>query len=129
MQLIGAIFGILFWSLIGAMFLRAGFKIVMKEKLEFGSAFGTVFITNIINVVVVFLVSIALGSANVSENIITGLPILFIPAGFLIQSAVISSRHNISFRKACLVSAAIIAVFLGLALITAGIIFAVMKFN
>lgn len=129
MQIIGAFLGILFWSLIGAVLLRAAFKWVMKGDLGFGEAYGTVFITYLINVVIGFIAGIALAGANVSEHVINALPILFMPIGFLIQSAVIASRHKLPFGKACLVSLAIIGVFLGLAIIIGGIIFIIIKAN
>jgi hypothetical protein len=129
MQIIGAFLGILFWSLFGAVLLRAAFKWVMKEDVKFGEAYSTVFITYLINVLLGFGIGVGLGSANASENLIKALPILFMPIGFLIQSAVIASRHKLPFGKACLVSLAIIGVFLGLAIVIGGIIFIIIKAN
>jgi hypothetical protein len=129
MQLIGGILGILIWSIFGAILLRAAAKWVVKVDLKFGEAYGTIFAIYVINVVVGFLVGSGLRSMEGSENLIKAAPILLLPLSFLIHAGLIGSNLKMSFKSACLVTLAMIAIVLGIGLVVGGVIFAVTKMN
>jgi len=125
--LIGALIGAAIGSLIGAIILRAAAKWVIKEDIAFGNAYVTVFIAYLINTVIGFIVGFAVGAATQSMEAVNAMTILMLPVGFLIQSGIIASRLKITFGKACLVSLAMIAVVIGIAIVLGGIIFVIMQ--
>jgi hypothetical protein len=114
--------------LIEAIILRAAAKWVLKEDILFGNAYVTVFISHLIYMVIKLVVRFFVGAATQSmeaDNAITLL--IMLPVGFLILAGIISSRLKTSFRKACLVSLAMIAMILGILIVVCGIVFIVMK--
>ena len=126
MEIIVALFRILLGSLLGAILLRAAIKWVVNEDVKFGKAFKTSLITHLILNFLLFGVVFVL--AVIIANRLTELMlILYIIGGFLIQSLVISSRHKLTFSKACLVSVVAVGLFLAIIIGITIIIFTIKK--
>jgi hypothetical protein len=118
-MIIGQLIGVVIGSLIAAIVLRAAAKWVQKMEVPYGQAYVTVLLANLINVVLGSILGYAVGSATQSMEAVNVASLLMLPVGFLILSGFISSRLQIAFGRACLVSLAMAAIGIGIALIVA----------
>jgi hypothetical protein len=102
--LCGGIIGLGIGGLIGAIILRAAAQWVKKIDIPFGSAFGTVLIAGVINYGIGFVFGLLIGAVAPGNQIAMALlQLVLFPIGFLIQAAVISGRHSVSFGSALLI--------------------------
>jgi|HubBroStandDraft_6_1064221.scaffolds.fasta_scaffold399626_2 hypothetical protein len=96
----GAIVG----SLVGAILLRAGAEFAENLQIKFGDAFLTVFLASLANGAVAVLIGVAYGAASPPAEFRRVAFICCYPLSFLIQSVIISARHNLSFWKGLRIS-------------------------
>jgi hypothetical protein len=89
--------------LLGAVILRAAAKWAEKMDLPFWSSVGTVFIYSLASCAIGSVVALLVGEMGDGprQRMLEG---LVAPAGFLVQSAVISGRHKLSFGKGIKIS-------------------------
>jgi hypothetical protein len=112
-MLCGGIIGTLIGSLIGAIILRAAVKWVKKLDIPFGSAYVTMLIAGFINYFLGFVVGAVVGmAAHGNESALIVMQLGLLPLGFLIQAAIISARHAMSFGSAVLVELAMMLITL-----------------
>jgi hypothetical protein len=109
--------------LIQAIILRAAAKWVLEEDILFGNAYVTAFISCLNYIVIDLVVSelvvrFVVGAATQPMDVVNTIifPIM-LPVWFLIQAGIISWRLKTSFRKACLVLLAMIAMIFWILLI------------
>jgi hypothetical protein len=119
--LIGFPIVLLIGSLIGAFVLRGGAYFVLREHVEFGTAFMTMLVANLINMIVGFLVGAGYGVATGSGEGKEVLSLLMLPVGFLIQSGIISNSLETDYGAACLVSLVMYVIWFVVILVLVGI--------
>ena len=122
MEIIVALIGAAFASLIGAVILREAAKWVIKEDVAYGNAYITVFSFVAFNMVIGKVIVFCVGEVGLSFGL-KALTLLMLPVGFLIQSAIISMGLKTSFGKACLIALAMTAVIIGILIMVGVIIF------
>ena len=85
------------------MILRAAAKWAEKMEIPFWSAVGTVLVYSLANLAIGSVVALLAGvmGAGPKHAMLQGLAA---PVGFLLQSAVISGRHNVAFGKGIKIS-------------------------
>jgi hypothetical protein len=91
--------GALVGSLVGAILLRAGAEFAENLQIKFGDAFLTVFLATMANGTVAFVIGVAYAAAVPPPEFRKVAFIAFYPVAFLIQSAVISARHNLTYWR------------------------------
>lgn len=118
-MIIGQLIGVGIGSLMVAIVLRAAAKWVQKLDVPYGQAYVTVLLPSLINVVLGSIVGYVVGSATQSMDAVNVASLLRLPVGFLIASGFISSRLEIPFGRACLISLAMTAIGIGIVLVVA----------
>ena len=113
-------------GLIGAIFLRLAASWIAKEDIPYGSAFGTVVIATILNYAIGFAVGFLAAGAGATEESFPLIQLAMLPVGILIQSAVISARHAISFGKSLLISLVMMAIMFVIVLIVVVVVMVAM---
>jgi hypothetical protein len=103
-----------FASLIGAILLRATARWIQKLEVGFGNAYFTLLLPNILNMAIALLIARIESAATRSRTAAHLVPVFMLPVGFLVQSAFISLRLRIAFRRGCLLSLAMIGLVVGL---------------
>ncbi len=106
-------------SLIGAILLRATARWVQKLDVGFGNAYFTLLLSNMLNTAMVMVACLIVRAATHSRKAIDLALVLLIPVGFLIQSAFVSSRLRVPFRRGCLLSLVMVGLLSGLGLVAA----------
>jgi hypothetical protein len=119
--IIGSVIQIAIFSLLGAVFLRAAAKWVLKKDVIYSVAYGTVFLAGLANTIIGFLLDIAIGliSSNTVNN--NHQPeILFIsiilPISILVSGAIIAHRLSVNFKKALLTASVMIGAVIGISM-------------
>jgi hypothetical protein len=118
--LIGAPIVAAFGSLIGAIILRAAVYLVLRTHLCYGDAYSTVFLFYIANFFIGFV--FAFLTNDLPDETASLYSWITLPIGFLVQAAILSSRLEISFGEALLVSLAMMLIVLVILVILAGIV-------
>lgn len=106
-------------SLISAIVLRLAVRWVEKREIDYGTAYVTMLIGSLIQVGLGFVVGLVVGGATKSQDAVNVASLVMYPVGFLIQSGIISSRIDLRFGRACLVSLAMMAIGIAIALAVA----------
>ena len=127
-MLIGMLFGIAVMSLVGAVILRAAAKWVEKLDVPFGNAYVTMLLAAIVNGLLGFVIGLAVGAGTQSREAVNAASLLMWPIGFCIQSGFVSSRIQIPFGRACLVSLTMMGIGLAIGLIAVVPALLIMKF-
>jgi len=109
--LIGFPIGLAIGSFIGAFVLRGGAYMVLREHVEFGTAFMTMLVANLINAIGGFLIGFGYGAMTGSAEGAGALSLLMLPVSFLVQSGIISNSLETDYGAACLVSLAMYAIW------------------
>jgi len=120
--LIGFPIVLLIGSFIGAFVLRGGAYFVLREHVEFGTAFMTMLVANLINMIAGFLVGAGYGVATGSAEGSEVLSLLMLPVGFLIQSGIISNSLETDYGAACLVSLVMYVIWFLIIVVLVGIL-------
>jgi hypothetical protein len=113
-QLYIQIVSVFITSLLGALFLRIAFRWVEEDDITYGTAYITTLIIGLLNTIFSFVIIIIVGSNTRSSNAIILTWIILIPFEFMISSAIIAKRTEISFGKACRVALIMIGMALGI---------------
>ena len=111
-------------SFIGAIALWIAVKLVQKVSVPYWSAYMAVLLAGIVNILIGLAVGLALGAVTRSQTALYVLMPFMLSAGFLVQAGFVSSRLNIRFSRACLVT----LVMVGIILVIAAILFAPLFF-
>jgi len=116
---VGGLVGLFIGVLVGAVILRAAAKWAEKLDLPFWSSVATVLIYSLGGCAIGFVAALLAGvmGDGPKHQMLEG---LVAPAGFLLQSAVISGRHKLSFGKGIKIS-----IFMWLVTLLTGIAVAV----
>jgi hypothetical protein len=104
-------------SVITALVLRAAAYLVCGEHLPYGDAYGTMFFSYLANGVIGFVYTLIMQSMEQPTDGSNPLSFLMLPIGFLVQSGIISARHEMDFGPACLISLAIGLIFFAIILV------------
>jgi hypothetical protein len=121
--LIGFPIGLVISSFIFAFLLRAAAYFVLGDHVNFGTAFMTIMVGNLINCVLIVSASFMYGAVNGSAEGSQVLSLTMLPIAFLIQSGVISSNLDTDYGTACLVSLAMYAIWFVIGIILGGAIY------
>lgn len=126
-EFIGLIIGCFIGSLFGAIILRVTTKWVQKLEVGFGNAYITALQSALTSIVLGTWVGLVVATATRSMETVTVATVLMLPIGFLIQSWIVSVRLKIPFGRGCLVSLAMVAVYIGIFIVSVIIVFAIGK--
>jgi hypothetical protein len=125
-MIIGGLIGLAVGSLISAILLRAAAHWMKKIDIPFGSAYGTMFSAGLVNMVIAFVLGLAVGAVSGGKpGSLLGLQVALFLISFLIQAAFISSRHAMSFSDAILIEAGMFLIALAIGLILGIVVFAI----
>jgi len=113
--------GALILSLLGGVFLRAAAKWAENLDLTYGSACKTALLPYLINFGVGLTTGFALATSAAGRDSQQVLQLLSLPLGFLIQTAMISWRHSLTFGKALEVSCLMAIIGVLFFIVTAGV--------
>jgi hypothetical protein len=128
---VGALAGLFIGALVGAVILRAAAKWAEKMEIPFWSAVGTVLVYTLADLAIGMVVALLAGvmGDKPKHSMVHG---LVGPVAFLLQSAVISGRHNVTFGKGIKISIFmwLVTLLIGLAvaIITVGVISVMPRF-
>lgn len=112
---IGFVVVILFYSLFGAVLLRAAVHIAGDASVGFGNAFMTNVLSWFLTAGVAVGLAVALTGAGITgPQHFKAIVLLLIPVSFLSQAGVISNRLSLSFGKSCFVTFLMGAIGVGL---------------
>lgn len=100
----GALFAGLVGNLLSAIVLRAAAKWAENRELPFGAAYGTMFQAYLVALAMSLPTGFILGASGTSEVVILATQVPLSLVGFLVQSAMISSRHDLPFIKGVKIS-------------------------
>jgi hypothetical protein len=112
-------------SLIGAVILRAAAKWAENLEFPFGAAYTTVLLTHLINFAIGLPIGFVLGASGAGKGAELAMQVILLPVGFLIQSAMISSRHNLPFAKGAKIAGFMLLIGLLIVVVVYGIAFVV----
>lgn len=87
--------------------------------LSFGAAFGTVLLANLIICAIGALLAYLLGASEVGPELV----LMLVPVFFLVQTGVISKRHELPFLKAARIAAVMLAIGLLICVVFGGVAF------
>jgi hypothetical protein len=125
--ILGAIAAAIIGGLIGAILLRAAAEFSEKLQIEFGDAFLTVFLGTLANSGIALVIRVALESMAPPPEFRLVALICFYPLAFVIQSVVISRRHNVSLWKGLRISFYIaliwVVIFVAVAIVVIPLLF------
>jgi hypothetical protein len=115
---IWGLLGILTASLIGAVILRAAAAWVERKDVKFADAYATMLLCGIATLILRAALGLSLGGALRldSEIALRVASVPTSPLSFLIHAGLIGLRHDIRFRRACLVCLVMLAVSAAMAL-------------
>ncbi|MGO9467479.1 MAG: hypothetical protein ACLQIB_40935 [Isosphaeraceae bacterium] len=121
--LIGGLVGVLIASLVGAVILRAGAAWVEQKDVKYSDAYVTMLLCGIATLMLRVVLRPAVGATfHVDMEVASRVAIVpTILLAFLIQAGLIGARHEIRFRRACLVCLVMLVLSAALALTIAGV--------
>jgi hypothetical protein len=99
--IVGALAGAALGSLIAAVILRLAAQWALKKEVTLGNAYLTVLIAWGINLVIWFFLAMLATGIGGSDATLGYIELVLIPVAFLIQSAIIAPRLQVTFRDAC----------------------------
>ena len=127
--LFGLVFGLAIGGTIGAVVLRAAASWAEGIDIPFGSAFATAVIAGFVNALIGGVAGFAYGLATAAPgqppNLLP-LQIVLFPVGILVQSAVISQRHSLTFGKGFKISLFMLLIAIIIGIVVAAVVFGVM---
>ncbi len=108
-------------SSVGAVILRAGAAWVERKDVKYGAAYVTMLLCGIATLILRLLLRPAVGAAfHLDPEIAARVAIApIVLLAFLIQAGFICARHEIRFRRACLVCLVMLVLSVALALTVA----------
>ena len=87
-------------ALMQAIILRWASKKAVGLELPFGAAFITVFVNLFAGFLLSLPISVAMGMMHTEQSVRSGVNLLLIPVGYLLQAAIISARHGLTYNQA-----------------------------
>lgn len=121
-ELLWGVFVALIGSLIGAIFLRAAAKWAENLEFPFGAAYTTVLLTCLINLAIGLTLGLVLDACDAGKGAELAMLVILLPMGFLIQSCMISDRHNLPLAKGLKIAGFMLLINLLIGIVFGGIV-------
>lgn len=116
-MLFGGVIGSAIGALIGGLLLCVALAWAAKSTSTYGRAFVTVFTASILTFAIGLFSNMLLEMIGVSIAIFAGVQLVMALSSFFVQSAVIADRHELAYGRACLVSLAMIGLYILIGLV------------
>lgn len=124
--LCGMVFSASIGSLIGSIILRAAAKWAENLDFPFGEAYATVLFTFLINIAIGVPIGFIVGASGGGRSAELAMQAFLLPVGFLVQSGMISSRHNLPFAKGLKIAGFMYLISLLICVVLGGVAFALL---
>ena len=129
--IIGSIIQIVIFSLLGAVFLRAAAKWVLKREVNYSTAYVTVLLAGLANTIIGFLLDKVIASSNMANNSHQS-EILFVssilPVSILVFGAIIAHRLSVNFKNGLLTALVMISMVIGISVVGGLVVLVATKF-
>ena len=83
-----------------AIVLRWAARKAQGLELSFGAAYLTVFVNFIAGILLLLPLTVAMTMMQATQSVRSGVNLLLIPLGYVLQAAIIRARHGITFHQA-----------------------------